>query len=609
MPYSSLRKCCDALERAGELVRLHEEIDGDLVIPEIHRRVYRAGGPALLFEKVKGSKFSAVSNLFGTRRRTGLLFDRTLKKFEWLAKAKADPWSTIKRPGALIGKLPYLLNALPRKQRHNHLNLTCSLGDLPKIRAWPKDGGAFVTMPQVISFPPGDQRPASANVGMYRIQLDGNDYLPDSEVGLHYQLHRGIGIHHLMHKQKGLSFRVSIAIGGPPAYSLAAVFPLPEGLSELLFSGLLNESPYRYAQVDGHFIPQEVDFCIVGTVQDETLKMEGPFGDHLGYYSLEHPFPTVRDVSVYHRKDPIWHFTVVGRPPQEDTGLGDLIHDFVSELTQNEYPGIRDLHAVDASGVHPLLLAVGSERYMPFRDRKPEEILTQANLLLGKGQSSLAKYLFIAAHQDDGPPSVRDVPGFLRYVLERVDFGEDLHFFTKTTIDTLDYSGESWNAGSKLLVACNRIRLRELSGDLAHFNRLPAPFGKARRIDDGVIAVQCEAFSDMHVAIRQMETLCAWLDHPVFRAYPLVVVVDDSDFTAASYENFLWICFTRSNPSHDVYGVGSKCEFKHWSCKPPLVIDARIKPHHAPSLEVHPETICKVDEIIFRNPALKKLPL
>jgi len=607
MPYNSLRACCDALERAGELVRLREEIDGDLVIPEIHRRVYRAGGPALMFEKVKGAKFPAVSNLFGTRRRTGMLFSSALKKFEWLAKAKADPWSALKRPGATIARLPYLFNALPRKHDNNRLNLTCSLGDLPKIRAWPKDGGAFITMPQVISFPPGDRRPASANVGMYRIQLDGNDYLPGGEVGLHYQLHRGIGIHHLMHKQQGIPFQISIAVGGPPAYSLAAVFPLPEGLSELLFSGLLNESPYRYALVDGHFIPQEADFCIVGTVQDEALKMEGPFGDHLGYYSLEHPFPTVRNLSVYHRKDPIWHFTVVGRPPQEDTGLGDLIHDFVAELTQGEYPGIRDLHAVDASGVHPLLLAVGSERYMPFRDRRPEEILTQANLLLGKGQSSLAKYLFIAAHQDDGLPSVRDVPRFMRYVLERVDFREDLHFFTKTTIDTLDYSGESWNAGSKLLVACNRNRLRTLSGDLTLFSKLPAPFGNARRVDDGIVAIQGAPFSDVHTSIQQMETLCTWLDHPEFSAYPLVVIVDDSDFTAACYENFLWVCFTRSNPSHDVYGVRAKCEFKHWSCSPPMIIDARIKPHHASALEVAPETLRKADEIIIRHPELKKL--
>jgi 4-hydroxy-3-polyprenylbenzoate decarboxylase len=239
-----------------------------------------------------------------------------------------------------------------------------------------------------------------ANIGMYRIQLSGNNYIQNKEIGLHYQLHRGIGIHHKMYlEEHAAEFKISIAVGGPPCNTLASIFPLPEGMSEIFFSGILGNKAYKYFWYDGYFFPSEADFVITGRIKKNQLKPEGPFGDHLGYYSLTHEFPVLEVDQVYHRKDAIWHFTVVGRPPQEDSSFGHIIHQLVRNLTTHELPGIREVHAVDAAGVHPLLLAIGSERYMPFRDRKPEEILTQANLLLGKGQTSLAKFLIIIAEE------------------------------------------------------------------------------------------------------------------------------------------------------------------------------------------------------------------
>jgi 4-hydroxy-3-polyprenylbenzoate decarboxylase len=231
-----------------------------------------------------------------------------------------------------------------------------------------------------------------------------------------------------------------LALVGPPAYSLGSIFPLPEGLSEILFSGLLGNRRYPYTWQDGYFIPVEADFCITGIVAKDLLKPEGPFGDHLGYYSLTHDFPVMKIHKVFHKKDPIWHFTVVGRPPQEDSGFGHLIHEMVKELTTNEFPGVKEIHAVDVAGVHPLLLAIGSERYMPFREKCPEEILTQANHILGKGQTSLAKYLIITSNEDAPNLTTKNIPEFLDYILRRVDWTNDLHFYTKTTIDTLDYS-------------------------------------------------------------------------------------------------------------------------------------------------------------------------
>ncbi len=607
MSYKSLEEACIDLQNNKLLIRIQDELDPDLIIPEIHRRVYSVGGPALFFENIKNSPFPAVSNLFGTEHRSEFLFRNEIKKLEWLIKLKIDPADLLKQPLKLLKHLPFLFNGIPRKKFRSDLKLTCKVSELPLIRSWEKDGGAFITLPQVISFPLKSFKPQLANIGMYRIQLNGNEYQLNEEIGLHYQLHRGIGIHHQQYLNSPEAFRISIAIGGPPAYTLASIFPLPEGLSEIIFSGFLNDRPYAYSIQDNFFIPHYVDFCITGTVVKNQIKPEGPFGDHLGYYSLTHPFPYLNNLKVYYKKKAIYPFTVVGRPPQEDSGFGHLIHQMVAELTPSEYPGLKQLNAVDAAGVHPLLLAVGSERYMPFRKRKPEELLTIANHLLGKGQTSLAKYLFIAAEEIDRPLNVNDIPDFFEYILERVDWNTDLHFYTQTTMDTLDYSGDNWNAGSKLVVACNRNKIRDLSFDLSVFHDIPKPYRKPKLIQKGIVLLQLDAFTNYETATNEIEILIKYLEQAKFNFFPLIVLCDNSDFGSAHYNNFLWLCFTRSNPSHDTYGVQSQFRFKHWSCKNNLIIDARKKPHHAPELEVDANTSQKVDEIISGIPALRNL--
>ncbi|MGB3197127.1 MAG: UbiD family decarboxylase, partial [Saprospiraceae bacterium] len=426
MIYKNLNDCVKDLESRGQLIRIKEEINPNLEIAEIHRRVYEQKGPALLFEKIKGSPFKGLSNLFGTIERSEYIFQDVLKKFEFLIKLKIDPTFALRNPGKTLMNLPSMLSSIPRKAWNNSIvNQTCKISQLPQIKSWQDDGGAFVTLPQVISFPPGSKKLKDANVGMYRIQLSGNEYEMDKEVGLHYQLHRGIGIHHKMYNESDKEFKISIGIGGPPSNTLASIFPLPEGLSEIIFSGILGQRAYRYNWQNGYFIPSEADFVITGKINKSKLKPEGPFGDHLGYYSLTHDFPVMEVDKIFHRKDAIWHFTVVGRPPQEDSSFGHLIHELVKSLTTHELPGIKEVHAVDAAGVHPLLLAIGSERYMPFRERKPEEILTQANLLLGKGQTSLAKFLFIAADEENSSLNLKNIPEFIIYCLERADFTKD----------------------------------------------------------------------------------------------------------------------------------------------------------------------------------------
>jgi 4-hydroxy-3-polyprenylbenzoate decarboxylase len=602
MGYRTLRECVNDLERAGELVRVGVEVDPYLEAAEIQRRVYQAGGPALLFERVAGCKFPMVSNLFGTIERTRYLFRDTLAAVRHMVELKIDPSEFFRHPWRYRDVLKPAWSMRPKRVSTGPiLAHETSLDQLPQLKCWPDDGGAFVTLPAVYSEDPDKPGLQSANLGMYRVQISGGRYEPNRQVGLHYQIHRGIGVHHAAAIRKGEPLRVNVFVGGPPALALSAVMPLPEGLSELMFAGALGGRRVRMV-ADGDRLPMaaEADFCISGTIDPDQQLPEGPFGDHLGYYSLAHDFPVLNVDKVYHRDGAIWPFTVVGRPPQEDTSFGQIIHEITGPIIPTVVPGVKAVHAVDAAGVHPLLLAIGSERYVPYaQERRPQELLTQANAILGQGQLSLAKYLFIVATDDAPALDIDDIPAFLRHLLERVDWRNDLHFQTRTTIDTLDYTGHGLNQGSKLVIAAAGPVRRELPSELSAGSTLPDGFRDPRIALPGVLMIEGPPCSPGESgADTAIERFCSSLppDHPL-TAFPLMVVVDDSEFASRSLENFLWATFTRSNPAADVYGVGAFIEQKHWGCVGPLVIDARRKPQHAPPLLEDPDVTKRVDDL------------
>ncbi len=595
MGYQSTRECIQALERAGQLLRISQEVDPYLEMAEIQRRVYAAKGPAVLFENVKGCKFPCVSNLFGTPERARLLFRDTYDQAAALAAAKADPAALLKNPGKALKAGLSGLHALPKKiPQHRAPVFECraKISDLPPIVSWPDDGGPFVTLPQVYSeHPDHPGKPLKSNLGMYRIQLSGNEFEPDKEVGLHYQIHRGIGVHHQLHKDREQPFRIAIFIGGPPAMTFAAVMPLPEGMPEVAFAGLLAGRRFRYVRYKGWTVSAEADFCIIGTIHG--TKPEGPFGDHLGYYSLAHDFPCLEVEEVFHRRDAVWPFTVVGRPPQEDTTFGEVIHAMTGAAIPGELPGLKAVHAVDAAGVHPLLLAIGRESYTPYmKTIRPSELLTLSNAVLGKGQLSLAKYLFIVNEADNPNLDVHDIPAFFSHLLERIRWERDLHFHTETSIDTLDYSGDALNHGSKVVFAAGGEAVRTLKTEKPDLENcaVAAP---------GILAVG-SAF-ELETFERHMENRIAADD------FPLVVLCDDPEFLAADFSNFLWVTFTRSNPARDIGGVGAETKFKHWGCTGPLIIDARLKPHHAPPLIEDPQVTAKVDAMFSAGGALAGL--
>jgi 4-hydroxy-3-polyprenylbenzoate decarboxylase len=608
MGYRTLGECVAELEAAGQLLRIDAAIDPRLEAAEIQRRVFRAGGPALLMSNVTGCRFPMLCNLFGTMERVRFLFRDSLEGLQRLVSLRVDPADVMRQPRLYLKASWSALRARPRKVKTGPvLEHEITLDQLPQLQSWPGDGGAYVTLPQVYTEDPDDPGFRRSNLGMYRVQISGGKYQPKYEAGLHYQLHRGIAVHHAAAIRRKELLRVNVFVGGPPAMTVAAVMPLPEGMSELSFAGLLGGR--RVPMIcRGNKLPihAQADFCISGYLDPQRQLPEGPFGDHLGYYSQSHDFPVLRVEHVYHRTGAIWPFTVVGRPPQEDSIFSQLIHELTGPVIPRTVPGVLAVQAVEAAGVHPLLLAVGSERYVPYENRRrPRELLTLANALLGCGQLSLAKYLLIAAAEDNRELDVSHVPEFLRHVLERADWRRDLHFQTCTNIDTLDYTGGALNEGSKVVIAAAGPALRTLPVAIDSRIALPKELGfkNPRVFLPGILVVEGPAYqAGSNGADRVADRFCgAYRRHDAINGFPLVVVVDDANFAARTLDNFLWTTFTRSNPAADIYGIEPFMVDKHWGCFGSLVIDARSKPHHAPPLLEDPEVTKRVNVLAARG--------
>ena len=611
--YKSLEQALLDLEKAGMLKRIHAEVDPHLEMAEIARENFRQGGPALLFEQVKGSKFRAACNIFGSDERFNFLFRDGFEQTKAAVNFKANPVdffkNALKSPKTLFKAARAGLTSLPMRSGSIKDFEECRLQDLPQLVSWPLDGGAFITLPQVATRPSENASIMQTNVGMYRIQISGNEYIPNEECGLHYQIKRDIARHHQKAIEEGRPLKVSIFIGGPPSHTFAAVMPMPENLSELLFAGMLGNRRFRYFEYNGYLVSSDADFCILGELEPG-LKPEGPFGDHIGYYSGKHDFPCMKVQKVLCKKNAIFPFTVVGRPPQEDTLFGKYIHKITKPMVPASLPGVYGIHAVDDAGVHPLCLALGSEAFRPYasaEEREPMELLKTANALLGFNQASLTKYLLIAAKEDverfqSGKTLVNDIPAFFAHVLERIHFDRDLHFQTETTIDTLDYTGTSLNHGSKVVMAAAGLKCRELrnnSEDLKSLE-LPQVFSKATIVMPGVILLESSATFDASSKAERFADLKAALARWDFREnYPWISVINEGTLSTDNVlSDFLWLTFTRSDPAQDIYGLDETICDKHWKCQAPLIIDARVKPQHQKQLTVSAEIKARAKHIL-----------
>ena len=267
---------------------------------------------------------------------------------------------------------------------------------------------------------------------------------------------------------------------------------------------------------------------------------------------------------------------------------------------------MKEVHAVDAAGVHPLLLAIGSERYTPFMPTKrPAELLTIANHILGTGQLSLAKFLFITA-DNTNQLTTHNVQAYLEYVFERIDLTRDVHFYTNTTMDTLDYSGTGLNSGSKVVFAAYGDKKRELCRSIPMDFQTLNNFYNPQLVMPGVIALQANPFTTYDAAHLEIKALNEqfFVSRDGEINVVQIIICDDSSFLAAKMNNYLWATYTRCNPSHDIYGLHSFNINKHWGCNGAMIIDARMKPHHAPPVEKVPEIERRVDRLFDKGGSL-----
>lgn len=557
--FENLETFIDALRREGELVEVEVEVDADLEIAEVHRRVIAAEGPALLFNNVLGSSFRCVTNLFGSARRAEMAFGR--HPFQLIRRA-VDLAETIMPPSAAKlwehrDVLGGLLRLGIKRRRHGPVveNLASApkLRDLPVLTTWPEDGGPFLTLPLVYTEHPDGK---GHNLGMYRLQVHD-----DRTTGMHWQIGKGGGFHYAVAEARDEALPVNVFVGGPPAAMLAAIAPLPENVPELMLASLLQGGKLSLCDGPGPLpLLAEAEFALIGRVPPRMRRPEGPFGDHYGYYSLEHDYPVFQVEYLAHRDGAIYPATVVGKPRQEDFYIGDLLQELLSPLFPLVMPGVIDLWSYGETGYHSLAAAVVRERY-------GREAMASAFRILGEGQLSLTKFLLVT----DQPTNLRDFPSTLEHILERTRVETDLFVFANLAMDTLDYTGPAVNEGSKGVWLGLGDPVRRLPA-VFESAELPRGVSFAEPFCRGCLVVGGPPKSE------ELGFAARIASHPAFSEWPLIVVTEEPERAVASSINFLWTTFTRFEPAADIHAAGVEVVRNHLSYRMPIVIDARVNP-------------------------------
>ena len=397
-----LRSFLSLLKKEGDLQEINVEVDPYLEAAEIHRRVIAEGGPALLFTNIKGASFPLATNLFGTKKRVDLAFGTKPEQF--IREVASLPHTFLPPTLKKVWEKRSLLFDLAKigiKHRSSGpvsevVESPPHLTRLPLLTTWEQDGGPFITLPLVYTEHPRTKIP---NLGMYRLQR-----FDDDTTGFHCQIGKGAGFHLSAARELSQKLPVNVALGGPPALILSAIAPLPENVSELLLASLvLGEKLKLVKNPLGPLpIPSDAEFVLVGEVDPNETRPEGPFGDHYGYYSLKHDYPVFRLKGITRRRDAICTATVVGKPRQEDFYLGDYLQEILSPLFPLVMPTVQDLWSYGETGYHSLSAAVVRQRYK-------REGMVSAFRILGEGQLALTKFLLIV----DRPMDLKDFRGVL----------------------------------------------------------------------------------------------------------------------------------------------------------------------------------------------------
>jgi UbiD family decarboxylase len=572
--HASLRTFLDLLNRENEIVTIKAEVDPYLEIAEIHRRVIAEGGPALLFERVKGSRYPVVTNLFGTERRIDLAFgpkpEAFVRQMVHIAESILPPkFGELWQHRSVALELAKLgTRNTSRSPVTQVVDRPARLDQLPVLTTWQEDGGPFITLPLVYTENPITRK---HNLGIYRIQI-----YDSHTTGLHWQIQKGGGFHYNEAERLNQPLPVTIFLGGPPALILAAIAPLPEDVPELVLASLLAGQKLKMSAnplgAGRHRLAAEAEFALVGYAPPHDRRAEGPFGDHYGYYSLRHDYPVFNVEAVFHRRDAIYPATVVGKPRQEDFFIGDYLQKLLSPLFPLVMPSVRDLWTYGETGFHSLAAAGVRERY-------GREALVSGFRILGEGQLSLTKFLLLT----DTPQDLKDFPRLLEHVLERFQPETDLFIFSNVSMDTLDYTSGKVNEGSKAIMLGLGDPIRKLPRQFE--GELPGWIAGAEVFCGGCLVLQCG--SDESLAARVASD-------PVFAEWPLIVLHDDAR-VAKSSPDFLWSTWTRFEPASDIYAARTEVKRHHLVYTAPIVIDARTKPGFPDELIVRDDIADLVD--------------
>lgn len=562
MSFPDLRGFIHCLEQGGELARVRAEVDPDQEITIIQHRVLAANGPALLFENVKGSPYRLVSNLFGTAERVRRVFGRPPAEIGGelasLAEALMPPTRSAvwKNRKSLFRLLAVRLRRRRSGPVLDEIQAPPQLTRLPCLTCWPLDGGPFFTLPLVHTV---DPETGHGNLGIYRMQR-----YDDTSTGMHWQIEKGGGFHFKKACRLGRPLPVSVFLGGPPALTLAAIAPLPEGMDERLLAALIMGRPLDVIPraTTGHRIPAAAEFVLEGHVTAGDERREGPFGDHLGHYSHSADFPVYRVDRMLARRDAIYPATVVGKPPQEDFHTGNALQELCVPLLKLVKPGLSDLWSYAETGFHALAVMSVCQRY-------EREALKYALGVLGEGQLSLTKIMIAV----DSDVPVRDFRAVSRALREHFDPADGLHLLAPTAQDTLDFSGPSMNVGSRLILLANR-RLRS---PLRPTPPPPPPPSEVhpdilalRALGEGVLMVQVSR------AWRRAAVHQALRDHPATRQYVFHAAVSD-DVPLHDDRLALWGWFTRFDPLADLHPASREQAGNRLILHAPILFDATWK--------------------------------
>jgi 4-hydroxybenzoate decarboxylase subunit C len=578
--FPDLRTFLDRLRRDNDLVEIAAPVAAHLEAAEVHRRVIAAGGPALLFTNVTGADFPLITNLFGTPRRAALAFGerplRLIKRIVHLAETLLPP-----TPGKLWGARDVGLELLKvgmRRQNSGPVTDVVSsdvrLDRMPIVTSWPDDGGPFITLPLVYTHHP--LRPGH-NLGMYRLHVYDRD-----STGMHWQIGKGGGFHYAVAEALNQPLPATVFLGGPPALILSAIAPLPENVPELMLASLIaGERLPQVAGTGGHPHPLigSAEFALMGEVAPRLRKPEGPFGDHYGYYSLQHDYPVFRVKQIARRRDAIYPATIVGKPRQEDFFIGDLLQDLLSPLFPLVMPAVEQLWSYGETGYHSLGAAVVKQRYK-------REAMASAFRILGEGQLSLTKFLLLTDQHVD----LKDFRATLEHVLARTQPQTDLYVFSNLSMDTLDYTGPIVNEGSKGVWVGLGDPVRELPREFRPSVVVPPDVSDVRVFCAGCLVVGARAYAEDNGAPARMAS------HQAFKDWPLLILSDEPERATRSVMNFLWTTFTRFEPGADIHAADRRIARNHIAYQPPIVIDARMKPWYPQELRCSDDIARRVSD-------------